>query len=408
MNPFDSVRRLDPCPCGSARRYKDCHGRLAPVPELARALALRTAGASREARAALEPLFAAAPPEPEAWNLAGLIAQDELDLARAKASFRRAIELAPAFPEAHFNLGLALLLEGDYVQGWAEFEWRTRRPGYRDYANHRFGMPRWQGEPLAGRTLLVHAEQGQGDTIQFARFIEGYAEQGATVDLFCHPPLVSLMARVPGVRHATDRLDERPRHDFHAPILDLGVRRLLAPGAAHWRHAYLAPLPERAARWAPEIRAVPRPRVGIAWKGSALHANDANRSLTPALAARLLAAPAGYVNLQTDHGVLDAGERVALDAGPRIADWDDTAAILAELDLVVTVDTAVAHLAGAMGKPVWTLVPFSPDWRWGLGREDTAWYPSMRLYRQERRGEWGPVMERIAAELGALARSGAA
>lgn len=404
MNPFDSVRRLDPCPCRSGLRYKDCHGRLAPVPELANALALRKAGATRAAREALEPLLNATPPVPEAWNLRGLIAQDELDLAGAKASFRRALELAPAFPEAHFNLGLALLLEGDYANGWTEFEWRTRRPGYQDYANHPFGMPRWQGESLAGRTLLVHAEQGQGDTIQFARFLESYAGEGATIDVFCHRPLVSLMSRVPGVRHAMASLEERPRHDFHAPILDLGARRLISPDATHWRKAYLAPLPERRAKWSDEIRGVPRPRVGIAWKGSPLHANDRNRSLTPDLAARLAQGAAGFVNLQTDNGAFDAGGRMVVDAGSRITDWEDTAAIIDALDLVIAVDTAVAHVAGALGKPVWTLLPYSPDWRWGLHGESTAWYPSMRLVRQARPGDWVPVIERIVGELASLPR----
>jgi hypothetical protein len=398
-NPFDSVRRLDPCPCGSGRRYRDCHGRLAQPPELAAAIALRQQGDTKAARQALARVLEGPSPPPEALNLDGLLAQDELDLAGARRRFRQALASAPDYPEAHFNLGLALLLEADYEQGWAEYGWRTRRPGYEDYANYPFGMPRWRGEPLAGRSILVHAEQGQGDTLQFARFLGWYAEEGATIDVFCHPPLASLVARVPGVRRAMSDLAERPAHDYHAPIIDLGAQRLRSRQAEHWRGPYLAPMPARIAKWSAQIDAVPRPRTGLAWKGSARHANDRNRSLPPELAARLARGLRGTVGLQVEDASAGPAIPVALEVGSRIADWDDTAAIIARLDLVVTVDTAVAHLAGALGKPVWTLLPYSPDWRWGLGGETTPWYPSMRLFRQPRPGDWACVIDRVRAEL---------
>lgn len=398
MNPFASVRRLDPCPCGSGRRFKDCHGSLVPAPVLAQAIGLRERGETRAARECLAPALREAMPLPDAWNLEGLLAQDERDLAAAKAAFRRAIELAPAFPEAHFNLGLALLLEGDYANGWAEYAWRTKRPGYADYANHPFGMPRWQGEPLAGRNLLVHAEQGQGDTIQFSRFLATLAEEGATIDVFCQAPLLSLMERMPGVRQAFTTLAERPRHDFHAPILDAGALRLRSPAEAHWRGPYVRPLPARVERWSERLAPLARPRVGVAWRGSSRHANDRNRSLSPPLAKVLLEGPAGFVNLQVEAPLPDVS-RPVLDAAPLIADWEDTAAIVSQLDLVVTVDTALAHLAGAMGVPVWTLLPFSPDWRWGLEGDTTPWYPSMRLFRQEAPGAWMPVLDRVIEAL---------
>jgi hypothetical protein len=342
-------------------------------------------------------------PRPDVLNLDGLLAQDDLDLAGAKSRFRRAIELAPDLPEAHFNLALALLLEGDYEGGWAEYEWRTRRPGYKDYANYPFGMARWRGEPLAGRRILVHAEQGQGDTIQFARFLEWYAQEGATIDVFCQPPLVSLMGRVRGVRRAVSDLVERPTHDFHAPIIDMGARRLNSRQAQHWRGAYLSPLRERTARWSPEIDSLPRPRTGLVWKGSELHANDHNRSLPPELAARLALGSAGMVSLQMAQGTTRPHIPVALDLGTRIADWEDTTAIVDRLDLVITVDTAVAHLAGALGKTVWTILPYSPDWRWGIRGETTAWYPSMRLFRQTRPGDWELVIDRVRAALASWA-----
>lgn len=398
MNPFATARRLDPCPCGSGRRYKECHGSLAPPPVLAQVIRLREGGQGQAAREALAPALREARPLADAWNLEGLLAQDARDLPAAKAAFRRAIELAPAFPEAHFNLGLALLLEGDYANGWAEYEWRTKRPGYADYSNHPFGMPRWRGEPLAGRSLLVHAEQGQGDTIQFARFLAGLAEEGATIDVFCHAPLLTLMQRMPGVRRALTTLAERPTHDFHAPILDCGALRLRSTDEAHWRAPYVRPLPERVAAWAERIRALAGPRVGFAWRGSNRHANDRNRSLSPPLAKVLLEGPAGFVNLQVEAPLPDLS-RPVLDAGPLIADWEDTAAIVSQLDLVITVDTAVAHLTGAMGKPVWTLLPYSPDWRWRLEGETTPWYPSMRLFRQDAPGAWEPVLLRVIEAL---------
>ncbi len=398
-NPFASVRRLDPCPCGSGKRFRDCHGRLAPAPVLAQAIALRERGDTGAARESLRPLLEAPSPLAEAFNLDGLLAQDELDLAGAKSRFRRALELAPDFPEAHFNLGLALLLEGDYERGWPEYEWRTRRLGYGDYANYPFGMPRWRGEPLSGRSILVHAEQGQGDTIQFARFLGWYAEEGATIDVFCQPPLVSLMGRVPGVRRAFSNLAERPAHDFHAPIIDAGAHRLRSRESPHWRGRYLAPIAERTAKWSPEIDGVPRPRTGLVWKGSARHANDRRRSLPPALAARLAEGLGGAVGLQVEDNQAGTGIPLALEVGSRIADWEDTAAIISRLDLVITVDTAVAHLAGALGKSVWTLLPYSPDWRWGIAGATTAWYPSMRLFRQARAGDWDSVIDGVLAEL---------
>lgn len=362
-------RRLDPCPCGSGRRYRDCHGALAS---------------------------GVVSPEAAALSDRGLQLQAQMRIDEAIDSFERALALAPAFAEAHFNLALALLLRGDYARGWAEYEWRTRVRGYADYANYAFGMPRWHGEPLAGREILVHAEQGHGDTIQFSRFVQRYAGQGAQVDVFCHAPLVSLLARVPGVRRAMANLAERPRHDFHAPVIDLAAQCLPAPDAVHWTGPYLAPLPERVAEFAPVLERAPRPRIGIAWKGSPRHANDRNRSLQPDDAAALMSGAATFVNLQVEAQPLAASAR-HIDLGARIRDWDDTAAILHFLDAIVTVDTALAHLAGAMGKPVTTLLPFSPDWRWGVSGERTRWYPTMRLLRQEVAGNWGSVIRRAIA-----------
>jgi hypothetical protein len=390
-------RRLDPCPCGSGRRYKDCHGSLAtaaPLPEaFTEALALRTEGTPDTALARLDAGLRESPSSAILHNLRGLVRQDLMDLDGALESFDAALALDPYFIEAHVNRGLLLLLRGEHARGFDEYEWRTRVPGYADYANFPFGMPRWKGEPLAGRSILVHAEQGQGDTMQFARFLEPLARAGAAIDLFCHPPLASLLARVKGVRHAMSELRERPAHDFHASILDVARAQLREPQAPRWPGPYLSPLAERRKKFV-DLARLPGLRIGLAWKGSPLHGNDRNRSLPRGMAKRLVRGGGSFLNLQVGESPLAGG---MLDIAPRIGDWDDTAAILADVDLLVTVDTAIAHLAGAMGRSVLLLLPFSPDWRWGAHGDTTPWYPSMRLVRQPRPGDWDGAIEAAIA-----------
>jgi tetratricopeptide (TPR) repeat protein len=391
-------RRLDPCPCGSGRRYKDCHGSLGAAPQFdghGDAHALRSQGRLEEALALLDeklPAQSDAATRATLFNLRGLVRNDLMDITGALADFEAALAIDPLFVDAHYNRGAALLLRGDYPRGWPEYAWRTRVPGYADYANFSFGMPRWNGEDLSGRSILVHAEQGQGDTIQFARFLGTLARSGAAVDVFCHPPLASLVARMPGVRSATSKLAERPTQDFHAPIMDLGIAQLPDAGAPHWFGAYVEPLASRVERFASIFAAACRPLVGIAWKGSPRHLRDRNRSLTREDATALTNGEATYVNLQLAEAPLAPS---MIDAATRIADWDDTAAVVAQLDGVISVDTALAHLVGAMGRPVTVLLPFSPDWRWRERGETTPWYPSMTLMRQTRRDDWSDVFEAI-------------
>lgn len=353
-------RRLDPCPCGSGRRYKDCHGRLVD---------------GREAQA-------------QALDARALQEHAALRLDEAERLFRAALEAAPASPRIHAHLGMLLLLQGRYEEGWKEYAWRAQIPGPANFAAHDFGMPRWRGEPLAGKRVLLHAEQGLGDTMQFARFIRPLAREGAQVDLFCHAPLASLLARVEGVHAAMSELLERPTHDFHAPLGDLVARYVPSPDAAHWTGSYLSPLPERLAAWREHLAGIEAPRVGLVLRGNPLHVDDRRRSVPTALWTRFAARRGTFVNLQVDTPLPTA---LALPAP--IADWDDTAAIVAALDAVLCVDTSVAHLAGAMGKPVLVMLAYCPDWRWGLAGERTPWYPSMRLLRQPRPGDWAPVIE---------------
>jgi hypothetical protein len=404
VNPASPTRRNDPCPCGSGRRYKHCHGDIAYLDrELDRALEQRGAGEFRAALATIDEALAHAPDHARLANIQGVIRQELKDLDGAMESFHKAIELSPEFADAHFNLGILLLALGDYERGWAEYEWRTRRPGYADYANYPFGMPRWRGEPPAGKRILVHAEQGLGDTIQCVRFLERLAGDGAHVDLFCQPPLIQLMQRVRGVGRAWATLDERPTHDYHAPIIDVAAHYLPAISAPHWMGPYISPLPERVGEWASLLADAPRPLVGIAWKGNARHVNDRMRSLTPELALELAKMAQGvtFVNLQAGEPPPAGADWI--DAGSRIRDWDDTVAIIDSLDLVVCVDTAVAHVAGAMGKPVWLLRCFSPEWRWGASGDTTRWYPSMRIFWQDLPGDWSRVLERVGQAISTCA-----
>jgi SEC-C motif-containing protein/glycosyl transferase family 9 (putative heptosyltransferase)/tetratricopeptide repeat protein len=400
-------RRLEPCNCGSGRRYKDCHGAVKPDPLLARATTLREAGDYAAAQLAVEEALHAAPGDAVAWNAQGVLRLDLLDAANAIRSFDEALERAPQYCDAHYNRAIAHLLLGDYAQGWPEYEWRTRVPGYTDYAHYPFGMPRWKGEPLRSRRILVHAEQGNGDTIQFARFLALLAAEGAQVDVFCQAPLASLMERVPGVNRAFSNLDQRPTHDFHAPLLDIAAHYLPDVGAPHWHGPYVTPLPERVQRFAREFETVRRPRIGIAWQGSALNTADRLRSVAPEAAAALVTGDAAFFSLQVGAPPLALAPGSITDLAPLIHDWEDTAALMSHLDLVVAVDSAIVHLAGAMGKPVWVLVRFNADWRWELEGEKTRWYPSMRIFRQRTPGDWRPVLERVrAAYISSVATSG--
>jgi hypothetical protein len=399
-------RRNDPCPCGSGRRYKHCHGAAAAGEEAAaRALELRQQGLFAESLKALDEAAASDPRDARVANLQGLLRMELRDFTGARESLERAIALSPDFADAHFNLGLLLLNLRDYPNGWREYAWRTRRPGYGDYANYPFGIPRWRGEAVAGKRLLVHAEQGLGDTIQCARFIASLARDGAQVDFFCQPPLVSLMQRVPGVSKAIGTLAERPTHDFHAPIIDVAAHYLPTVEAPHWNGPCITPLPERLSQWRSFCGTAKGPLVGFAWKGSPKFVNDRMRSLTveEALALTRGAPQATFVSLQA--GEPPPAGSGWLDAGSRLRDWDDTAALIAMLDLVIGVDTAVVHVAGAMERPVWTLRAFSPEWRWPAGVEETPWYPSMRLLWQERPGDWSGVIREAARRLSSPASS---
>jgi tetratricopeptide (TPR) repeat protein len=352
------------------------------------------------------------PDHAEAYNGLGLALADQSRLAESEAAFRQALALAPDYADAHLGLALTLLLQGRLPEGWAQYEWRWRCPPLA-HLPRRFPEPLWDGGDLAGRTLLLHAEQGFGDTLQFVRFLARAPAWGGPVALECQPPLHRLLRMSFPAVPLVARGEPLPPFDVQAPLLRvpylLGTTLDTLPAAT----PYLRVDAGLAAAWAARLAGPPGRRVGLVWSGNPDHREDRHRTLPPAYLAPLLAAGAGAAP-PVRFFSLQKGERAArladlqahapvADLGPDLADFADTAAALLSLDLVITVDTAVAHLAGALGRPVWTLLAYAADWRWLRGRDDSPWYPTMRLFRQDGPGDWSPVIARVAAALQALA-----
>jgi hypothetical protein len=322
----------------------------------------------------------------------------------ALQAYDQAIALNPRDLDANWNRAMCHLLLGDYEAGWAGYEWRWRLEARKAQAA-RFAQPLWLGqETLEGRTILLHSEQGFGDVIQFARYVRKVAERGGRVVFEAFPPLAPLMAGLAGVDRLVQRGDPLPPFDLHCPLLSLPLA-LGEPEPMALTGPYLQADPERTRAWAERLGPERGLRVGLVGSGSRTHRKDALRSIPfETLAAHLPAGPE-YHLLQKD---LREADRAALAVRPDVAVWDealedfgDTAALCELMDVVVSVDTSVAHLAGALGRPVWVLLPVEPDWRWGLERETSPWYPQMRLYRQTALRDWGDPLDRVARDLAA-------
>lgn len=350
--------------------------------------------------------------DPDTWcNLGAVYARMGLELESEEAC-REAIALDPQHAKARFNLAYLLLRQGRWdgdEGGWAQFE---SRDWYAALAR-RLACPRWQGEPLAGRSVLVGFEAGHGDMLQFGRYCAELKARGAgRVTLLCHPPLKRLLATLPGVDALVGFDEDLPPtdpFDCWTPLLSLPAlcqtRLDTVPATLPYLHAE----PELLAAWAPRLPTTGL-RVGLVWKGNPRFENDTERSLPGLATLQPLAAVAGlsFISLQKGAGEDETAAWVATALGPQIHDFADTAAIVAQLDLLISVDTAVAHLAGALDKPCWVLLPdYLPDWRWLTGRTDSPWYPgAVRLFRQPAGGGWGPVVADVAAALQAFAARG--
>jgi tetratricopeptide (TPR) repeat protein len=329
----------------------------------------------------------------EAHASLGFVLTSRGCLAEGIAACEEAITLRPDFVQAHWNLATAALLAGDFARGFAAYEWRKRHDRFRrDFID--LPGPVWTGDAPAGRTILVHAEQGLGDTIQFARYLPSIAALGGQAVLACERPLLPLLTTLPGAR-VTAKDAPLPRYDTWIDQMSLPHVFATRPDTIPSAAGYLRADPARAAQW--RARLPHGRKIGLAWGGNPAHSNDRRRSLPPEALARLLALGGGSaVNLQVGPR---AGETGLPDLSPFLTDYAETAALIANLDLVLTVDTSVAHVAGALGVPCWVLLPFAPDWRWMLGRNDTPWYDSLRLFRQPRPGDWGGVIDAVAAAL---------
>jgi len=322
----------------------------------------------------------------------------------ALETLERAVMIDPTHVDARWNRGIARLLSGDLVGGFADYEIRWKLP---EFKRRHTKIPAWKGEDISGKRLLVHSEQGYGDTIHMIRFARHLAEQNIQVVVETHPPLKRLLETAPGVEQVITRGEKIPG-DIQLQVPIMSLPHLLRITA------------RRIPKDTPYLRASARPaesfgldgksfKVGIAWAGRPTHKNDRNRSLSlDAFAPLLDIAGIDVYGLQVDGRAADIdklgwGNKIT-DLSPHIEDFADTAAILAHLNLVISVDTALVHLAGAMGRPAWVLLPFAPDWRWGTKRTDCPWYPGLTLYRQPAIGDWTTVIEKMAEDLAQLNR----
>jgi len=367
-----------------------------------RGVALIKLGRYEEAVTANDAVIAVEPGHGNAWlnrgkALAQLNRYDE-----AISSYGEVLAIKKDHADAHFNQALALLTLGQYQRGFAEYEWRWRRTGMAPQKSR--GKPLWLGEyPLARKTVLVHAEQGLGDTVQFARYVPMLAAAGAKVVLEVQPELKAPMSRLDGAATVIARGETLPPFDVHCPFGSLPLALKTQPGTVPAQIPYLSASGAHLAKWSGEIGALPQPRIAIAWSGNPSHDNDRNRSIAFGRLASLFAGPASFISIQRDVRPEDttalAAENRVTHIGPELEDFADTAAVLALCDLAIAVDTAAVHLAGAMGRPVWVLVPFAPDWRWTLQGDTTPWYPTARLFRQTAPGDWDSVIARVGAEL---------
>jgi hypothetical protein len=315
-------------------------------------------------------------------------------------AFEGALALRPDLPQARFNLGMTRLSTGDFTEGWTDYEarWAVNRltPG------EGCPQPLWDGSDLNGRTILLRAEQGLGDAIQFIRFAPTVAARGGKVIVQCPPALKRLLATCPGAEQVIGTDEPSPACDVQCPLMSVPRVLRATPLTPAAKVPYLQADPAESALWRERLSQMPGLKVGLAWSGNPAHRSDSHRSVRLDRLAALAQIPGvQWVSLQKGAG----SEQLAKNPAFRMVNWvaDLTnfadAALVDNLDLIISVDTATAHLAAALGKPTWVLLKFSPDWRWGLERSDTPWYPAVRLFRQRTRGDWEGVARDMAAEL---------
>lgn len=369
---------------------------------------IRRQGKLLEAEACLRRALQLQPGHADAYSQLGNVLAQQGKLDEALQCYNRTLELKPNYAETHSNRAIVWLMQGDLERGWTEFEWRWKR---KDAATPRFHQPRWDGSSLDGRTILLFVEQGLGDTIHFIRYAPLVKQRGGTVIAECQPALLSLLRGFPGVDLLLPQGADLPSFDVQAPFMSL-------PGIFQTRLdnipadiPYLFADPRLTEYWHGELEQTPGFKIGIAWQGDAQHKWDRFRSLPLSEFAplaqlegvRLFSLQKGFGTEQVSafterYPLVDLNERLDVASGA----FMDTAAVMRNLDLVITSDTATAHLAGALGVPVLVVLSFAPDWRWLMDREDSPWYPTMRLFRQSQLGRWDDVFARVVDEVRSL------
>ena len=316
-----------------------------------------------------------------------------------------ALALDPEDAGLHWNRALYRLVQGQFADAWPDFEWRWKRSSYLRWLR---SLPEqlWDGEAdLLGKTILLHSEQGFGDAIQFARYAPLLAAKGARVIIGAHPPLKSVLATIDSVSEVIVNGEEMPVVDFHCPLVSLPALFGTTLDSIPSQVPYIRTDASLAERWARRLGPAQRMRVGLAWSGSPKHEEDARRSIPPFVLEPLLSVPADFHCLAKEvrDGDIELMQRWGIRFhGEELAGFADTAALTCLMDLVISVDTSIAHLAGALAKPLWLLIANPPEWRWMIDRSDTPWYPSARLFRQHARGDWPEVIARVRQELTAM------
>ena len=356
-----------------------------------------------EALASYDEAIRIDPSYAEAHHNRGVTLHSTVQVAAALESFERAIALDPEYASARWNQAWCRLRLGDYAAGWPLYEWRWQTPSQLDKRRD-FMAPMWSGsESLVGRTILLHAEQGLGDTLQFCRYVSLVAARGAKVIFEVQPSLLALLAALPGATQVVPQGAVLPAFDYHCPLLSLPLAFRSELHNLPATVPYIEVQEPRLRAWRARLGPRTRPRIGLVWRGNALHANDNHRSLALAELLPLLGTWAEWFTIQKE---LPSAERELLATHAEIrqletelSDFADSAALVSELDLIISVDTSVAHLAGALGRPLWLLLPFSAEWRWLLERNDSPWYPSARLFRQPAAQDWASVLRAVDAAL---------
>ncbi len=365
--------------------------------------AYKRQGKAHEAAACYRRALAIDPNAADAYNGFGAVLKDQGRLDAAIAAYRRAIEIKPDYASAHLNYSLLLLLLGEFKDGWVEYEWRWKRTE-RKYRARDFAQPLWDGSRLDGRTILLHAEDGLGDAIQFIRYVPYVAEYGARIVVECHPMLIRLFKDVPAIDEPIKRESPLPPFDVHAPLMTLPMIFGTTVETIPADVAYLRAESGLVEKWRDRLSGFHGRKVGLCWQGNPKFPGDSWRSIPLRHFGVLLDDPSiTFINLHKGVGELQIQEcgfedRI-VNYSSEVESLADTAAIMENLDLIITSDTAVAHLAGALGRPTWVLLHFVPDWRWLMDRDDMPWYPTMRLFRQRKLNDWEGVLMRVMRAL---------